>query len=98
MTNLLPSDIIHHLYEKNVISSTDLEEIACELRNRGPTIASLMLLDRIPRRHPNWYTEFLSALRACHFDFIADAFDVTEPDQKDTGKHELSLLNENWYI
>lgn len=81
INNLEPSELIDHLYAKEVISQTDKEEIECEKRNRGSCAASLMLLDRIPRRIQNWYNEFVSALRACGFDFVADNIDLPELNQ-----------------
>ena len=78
INNLQPSELIDHLFSRDVISGTDKEEIECELKNRGSSAASLMLLDRIPRRIHNWYSEFVSALRACGFEFLADKIDITD--------------------
>ena len=64
-----------------MISVTDKEEIECEFRNRGASAASLKLLDRIPRRIENWYAEFVDALRACGFDFVANQIDLPEVQQ-----------------
>ena len=78
INDLLPSHLIHHLFARNVISQTDREEIECVLRHRGTTTACLVLLDRIPRRHSNWYQEFLNALKECGFTFLADKLDRNE--------------------
>ena len=78
ISNLLPSHLIQHLFAKDVLSQTDKEEIECTLRYRGTTAASLMLLDRIPRRHSNWYHEFILALKECDFRFLAEKLDRHE--------------------
>ena len=78
INDLEPSELTDRLYARDVISLTDKEEVECELRNRGPSAASLKLLDRIPRRIQNWYCEFVDALRACGFDFVANRIDLPE--------------------
>ena len=37
VNNLLPSQLIHYLFAKDVISQTDREEIESALKNRGTT-------------------------------------------------------------
>ena len=97
---LEPGDLIEHLYVKDVISVYDKEEIGCELKNRGPSAASLMLLDRIPRRNQNWYRDFLDVLRACKCDHVADELEMPNTDLHLTGKCKIgqSEISTNWHL
>lgn len=90
---LEPGDLIDHLYAKDVISVADKEEICCELKNRGPSAASLMLLDRVPRRNQNWYREFLDVLRACKFDHVVDELEMPNTKLCLAGK-SVKLISE----
>ena len=74
--NLCPHMLVDDLYAKEVISQTDKEEIECEEKTKGPTAASQMLVDRIPRKIDNWYPEFVAALRENGYGFLADEIDI----------------------
>ena len=72
---LQPRELTDCLYGKAVISQHDKEEIECEEKNRGACAATFMLLNRIPRKVPNWYSEFLEALRVTGHSYVADYID-----------------------
>ena len=76
--DLFPEKVIDHLYEKHVISSDDMDEIQKETTYKGRKAATYILLDRIPLRSPNWYSEFLQALRASSQGFLADEMEDTK--------------------
>lgn len=77
-----PREFLDHLYEKDVIGETDLEEIQCEETNRGPIAASLMLLESMPRKNPDWYDIFVDVLKKCGLEDMVDDFVI--PIKHDT--------------
>ena len=69
---------IDHLLADEVISDQDREEIQCEKRNRGDIAASLMLLERIPKKKENWFEIFVRVLEKCGLVDLINCF--REPD------------------
>jgi hypothetical protein len=67
--NLNVTEIIPHLLEEKMISVNEGNEIKNKAERDSPFSASLDLLLKLPQRHPNWYTRFLSCLvKSCHAD------------------------------
>lgn len=59
---LNPTDVLPELNSRKVLSDMDKENIIAEQRTQGNICATNVLLDRVWRRHPNWYEEFLDVL------------------------------------
>lgn len=59
---LNPADILPELYSRNVLNDMDKENIIAEQRMLGNMGATSVLLDRVWRRHTNWFKEFLDVL------------------------------------
>ncbi|XP_060069486.1 antiviral innate immune response receptor RIG-I-like [Ylistrum balloti] len=59
---LNPMNLVQCLVSYGVLSRTDKEQIEAEKYSRGDIAASVVLLDRIPRRHKEWYDFFLQAI------------------------------------
>ncbi|OWF42873.1 probable ATP-dependent RNA helicase DDX58 [Mizuhopecten yessoensis] len=57
-----PVNLMQSLHCYGVLNKQDMEEIAAERYSRGNIAASIVLLDRIPRRHKDWYFHFLQAI------------------------------------
>ncbi|XP_033757113.1 probable ATP-dependent RNA helicase DDX58 [Pecten maximus] len=57
-----PVNLVQSLVCHRVINKQDKEEIEAEKTSRGNIAASIVLLDRIPRRHKDWSNLFLQAL------------------------------------
>ncbi|XP_053388684.1 uncharacterized protein LOC128551796 [Mercenaria mercenaria] len=60
---IVPSEITAELLRTDVINSDDRDEIHQKERSAGAVAAADVLLDRIPRKHPDWFGNFISALR-----------------------------------
>ena len=76
--NLDPKQLTDSLFAKDLISVADKEEIENKQKFENTTAATLVLLDRIPRRKDNWLSEFVVTLRECGYKFVADELSVHE--------------------
>nr|WBR62860.1 RIG-I like receptor 1 [Azumapecten farreri] len=57
-----PVNLIQSLHCYKVINKMDMEEISAERYSRGNMAASVVLLDRVHRRHKDWFYLFLQAI------------------------------------
>lgn len=57
-----PSEVLAELNKRKVINDMDKENIEAEKKTGGNICATHVLLDRVWRRQPNWYNEFLEVL------------------------------------
>lgn len=76
--NLDPKELTDILFAKDLISMADKEEIENKQKYKNTSAATLVLLDRIPRRKDNWFEEFVVALRECGYEFVADELNIQE--------------------
>ncbi|XP_052280049.1 uncharacterized protein LOC127877829 isoform X2 [Dreissena polymorpha] len=74
--NISTAEVLDKLYERNVLNDQDREEIQSEIKRRGDIAAACMLLYKVPRREPNWFSIFVTVLRELKMDFLADQLDV----------------------
>lgn len=70
--------VMDYLLTYDVLVDQDKEPIQCEMRNRGRLAGAAMLVERIPRRHPNWFEMFVQVLRQCEMDDVVHKLDVPE--------------------
>ncbi|XP_060603338.1 uncharacterized protein LOC132756301 isoform X3 [Ruditapes philippinarum] len=67
--NLNVTEIIPHLLEEKMISVNEGTQLKNKAERETPFSAAIDLLLKLPHRHPNWYTRFLSCLvKSCHAD------------------------------
>ncbi|XP_053389840.1 uncharacterized protein LOC128552798 [Mercenaria mercenaria] len=71
-------ELLPHLFAKDLISDTDKENIQQEDKNNGNIVAVYLLLDRIHRKHRNWYILFIEALKDAHMDDAAADLQIPE--------------------
>lgn len=97
MENLEPTELIEILFSKGVISTSDKEELERTQKFQGPSAATLILLDRIPRRHPDWYAELKAALEACGCEYLAEDIDIEHCKDNNLSKdnHPITQLHED---
>ena len=57
-----PKELVPELNRRKVINDSDTQHIITSEKNDGPKEAVGILLDRVWRRHENWYAEFLDVL------------------------------------
>ncbi|XP_060595646.1 uncharacterized protein LOC132749769 [Ruditapes philippinarum] len=69
-------EIISFVYAKKLISESDKEHIQKEDANRGNFAAAVLLLDRIHRKHRNWYLLFIEALNEAGMDEVAKCLEI----------------------
>ncbi|XP_060551340.1 uncharacterized protein LOC132712918, partial [Ruditapes philippinarum] len=69
-------EIIFFVYAKNLISESDKENIQREDANRGNFAAAVLLLDRIHRKHRNWYLLFIEALNEAGMDEVVKCLEI----------------------
>ena len=74
--NISTAEVLDKLYERNVLNDQDREEIQSEIKRRGDIAAACMLLYKVPRREPDWFSIFVTVLRELKMDFLADQLDV----------------------
>lgn len=65
-----PAEILPELHSRKVLNDMDKENITAEQRTQGNMGATGVLLDRVWRRHPNWYEEFLDVLCKYYPDIV----------------------------
>lgn len=64
------------LMAHDLISDTDKENILCECNNRGDYAGAMLLLDRIPRKHKDWYIVFIQALEEAGLEDVATSLKI----------------------
>ena len=57
-----PKEVVPELNRRKVINDIDTANILATENNDGPIDATDILLDRVWRRHGNWFAEFLDVL------------------------------------
>lgn len=65
-----PTDVLPELNSRKVLSDMDKENIIAEQMTQGNICATNVLLDRVWRRHTNWYEEFLDVLCEKYSDIV----------------------------
>lgn len=65
-----PMDVLPELNRRKVLNDMDKENIIAEQRAQGNMGATGVLLDRVWRRHTNWYEEFLDVLCKDYLDIV----------------------------
>lgn len=70
--------VMDYLLTYGVLVDQDKEPIQCEKERRGKWAGAALLVERIPRRNPNWFEKFLLVLRRCEMDDVARKLDVPE--------------------
>ncbi|XP_053398788.1 uncharacterized protein LOC128556902 [Mercenaria mercenaria] len=89
---IVPSETTAELLAADVINSEDRDEIHQKERSAGAVAAADILLDRIPRKHPDWFGNFISALRIIGrhdlVDMITEGNDIqsctANPEEEDS--------------
>lgn len=67
-----------YLHEEELINVRDMEEVSAEKNNRGPTSAACMLIDKLQRRHPDWFEILVKTFRRCDMKDIVKLLEITE--------------------
>lgn len=67
---LNPTEVLPELNKRKVLSDIDRENIEAEQRTQGNICATNVLLDRVWRRHQNWYEELLDVLSNGYPDIV----------------------------
>lgn len=75
---ITPCELLPHLLAKDLIGSNDQENIQREHTNHGNFAANVMLLDRITRKHRNWYILFIEALNEANMEEVAANLQIPE--------------------
>lgn len=78
---ILSGDIIQvteHLFSMDVLNERDNQEIGVEYDKRGSVAASVMLLERLPRRKVDWFNTFIRVAQTCKLDGIVEMLTVPE--------------------
>ncbi|XP_053400363.1 uncharacterized protein LOC123558007 isoform X1 [Mercenaria mercenaria] len=86
-------ELLLHLLAKNVISDSDNENIQRENANHGNIAAAMMLLDRIHKKHRNWYKLFIEALQEANMDDVAICLQI--PDLLETNRTKKTDVCQN---
>lgn len=73
-----PEEMMDHLFEKNVISESDMQQVKRENERRGANAASFLLLWHVPRRVSNWPEMFIEVLKKCGMEDVAENFVIPE--------------------
>lgn len=55
-------DCVDNLYEKEIITEGDKEEIEAKEKQQGPIAATRLLIEKLPRRNQRWLKEFPAIL------------------------------------
>ncbi|XP_053398784.1 uncharacterized protein LOC123558149 isoform X2 [Mercenaria mercenaria] len=85
---ILPSEITAELLRTNIINSEDRDEIHQKERSAGAVAAADILLDRIPRKHPDWFWNFIGALRIIGRHDLVDMLTERNDIERNTAKQE----------
>ncbi|XP_061171499.1 uncharacterized protein LOC133181006 [Saccostrea echinata] len=83
-----PSEIIIDLFHRYVINQMDKENIESAELLKGKMCATAVLLNRVCRHHPNWYTEFLDVLCKHSYLFIVETIDTDFYEKWNLGNKE----------
>jgi hypothetical protein len=79
---------------KEIISESDKENIKREYVNHGNFAAAVKLLDRIHRKHRNWYLLFIEALNEAGMKDVVKCLDIPELlESKRTKDFEICKCN-----
>ena len=63
---------IDKLFESNVITESDKEEIECRERINGPIAATKLLIDKVPRKSPHWDAKLAEVFNEHGLTYVAD--------------------------
>ena len=88
---LKPTNILHYLLSKSVISENDAEVIRNVEANESRGIAALDLLFILPNRRKDWYRLFLEALVEGNHTELAEIIDPELTESKLISKYLHSL-------
>jgi hypothetical protein len=69
-------EILPFVFAKNLISENDKQNIQRDDANRGNFAAAVTLLDRIHRKHRNWYLLFIEALKEARVDDVVKCLEI----------------------
>lgn len=75
---ITPDDIMPHLLSAGVITNEDHELVRRHQSNRGPIAAAELLLDRVPRKHPEWYSQLKHACEEAKHEHVAELLGSAE--------------------
>ncbi|KAK3106030.1 hypothetical protein FSP39_011264 [Pinctada imbricata] len=77
-----PTDIIPHLFQKDVINQMDKEEIFAKERNHGITHAMRVLIKRVGDRNDHWFLTFIQSLKEAKYTEIAERMEAYVQESK----------------
>lgn len=92
-----PADLIPYLLAEHLISDYDKENIQRQKVNFGDIEAAVLLLDRITRKHEDWYILFVKVLQKAGRDDIAADLMIPQllqnPRRKDRDTSEFIFFS-----
>ncbi|XP_060595637.1 uncharacterized protein LOC132749761 [Ruditapes philippinarum] len=89
-------EILPLVSAKEVISESDKENIKREDVNHGNFAAAVLLLNRIHRKHRNWYLLFIEALNEAGMNDVVKCLEIPELLESKRTK-DFEFYNENTY-
>ncbi|XP_060587301.1 uncharacterized protein LOC132742825 isoform X3 [Ruditapes philippinarum] len=78
INNIHLNEVIDLLLEKEIINVEDQGQIESADKNHGPIQAVRVMLEKVDKRIPNWYTEFADVLNKAGMSEIAGVFKMIE--------------------
>uniref|UniRef100_A0AAY4ETF0 RNA helicase n=1 Tax=Denticeps clupeoides TaxID=299321 RepID=A0AAY4ETF0_9TELE len=90
------AEVCRHCFEKRILTAEEQENVMAETQNRGNIGGARLLVKRLAKKPPGWFSEFLKVLRTTeHGDLVEELTGDAVPhegEKKCSDGHNAALL------